>query len=147
MASHLFSLALQYEGNPETQFVYGTSQQMLVMVGKHHHDAATIKPVMTLRSDTGGMIAQMDEWASDWVFVGAQSTTNLPDEVTPDNTPAIQATRIHEAIAEAYVDDTQDVPSLIRNALGDLRHLCDQRGLDFATHDRAAYRTYIEEWG
>ena len=72
MAPHLFSLAFEYEGNPEPQFIYSTSQQMLVMVGAHHHAAATIKPIATLRNETGGMIAKTDEWATDWAFVGAQ---------------------------------------------------------------------------
>ena len=33
----------------------------------------------------------------------------------------------------------------LTDLLTNLRHWCDQQGLDFAEHDRLAYRHYLEE--
>ncbi|MEP2780965.1 MAG: hypothetical protein ABJO67_11560, partial [Pseudoruegeria sp.] len=69
-------------------------------------------------------------------------TYGFPDK---QNVPDIQATAIMEAIAETYAHDTQDPQSLIANALGDIRHLCDKLNLSYSKLDRAAYQTYLEE--
>ena len=83
------------------------------------------------------------------------STDNKSDEapnptaqgstIRQDNTPAIQADRILNAIAGEYEDDADDILSLITNTLCDLRHLCDKHQLDFAQLDRLAYQTYRAE--
>lgn len=50
--------------------------------------------------------------------------------------------RISGALALCYADEA-DVPAhLITHALSDLRHLCDQYGLDFAALDQNAYSVY-----
>lgn len=34
---------------------------------------------------------------------------------------------------------------VVRDCLADLRHFCDQHGVDFAAEDRIAYNHYCEE--
>lgn len=63
-----------------------------------------------------------------------------------------------QALAEACVErmarlladmaeetGADDPASMLRDALGDLRHYADAYGLDFAKEDGAAYEVYLEE--
>lgn len=63
----------------------------------------------------------------------------------PNNTPAIQAERILDALAAMYPDEAEYPDHLLTHALGDLRHLADQHGLAFADADKNAYRIYLQE--
>ena len=54
------------------------------------------------------------------------------------------AARVLAAYAQETNDD-EDVDTLISDFLGDLRHLCDGHGLDFAELDRRGYNHYVEE--
>ena len=53
------------------------------------------------------------------------------------------AARAQRAL-EAYDIDAAHEDAL-RDLLADLRHYCDKHELDFAFHDRVAYRNYLEE--
>ena len=75
----------------------------------------------------------------------AQKLLTYDSPIRQDNTPAIQADRILNAIAGEYEDDADDILSLITNTLCDLRHLCDKHQLDFAQLDRLGYQTYRAE--
>jgi hypothetical protein len=67
MSARLFTMQADYEGQPYPQAIYGTSEITLRMIGRDHHRAATIKPVLTLRNPDGTTIATIDEWADDWI--------------------------------------------------------------------------------
>jgi len=54
-----------------------------------------------------------------------------------------QASKIERAILTLY--DKADVQASIVDALTDLRHLCDVRGVAFHEADKMAYRHYSEE--
>jgi len=56
-----------------------------------------------------------------------------------------QARKIERAILALY--DAGDVQASIVDALTDLRHLCDLRGVAFHEADEMAYRHYSEEKG
>ena len=56
-----------------------------------------------------------------------------------------RAMRIFCALAMAYRDEPQVPGHLITHALGDLRHLCDKYGLDYASLDENAYHIYLRE--
>lgn len=45
-------------------------------------------------------------------------------------------------ILHQYNDDKDN---LVRDVLSDLRHYCDNRGLDFAQEDGVAHRNYLAE--
>ena len=66
MSSRLFTLLAAYEGNPEPQAAYSTSETTLRMFGRDHHEAAKIKPHLRLIHPDGQIIATMDEWDLDW---------------------------------------------------------------------------------
>ncbi|ATG38006.1 MAG: hypothetical protein HEP70_19975 [Rhodobiaceae bacterium] len=71
MSTRLFSLLAEYEGQPEPQAIYSTSETMLRMMGRDHHAAARIKPELRLIDPNGNTIATMDIWATDWTEAGA----------------------------------------------------------------------------
>jgi hypothetical protein len=54
-------------------------------------------------------------------------------------TNELRARKAEQVLREAY-DNGEDFP--IQEILIDLRHLCGERGLDFATQDRAAQKIY-----
>jgi hypothetical protein len=56
-----------------------------------------------------------------------------------------QARKIERAILALY--DAADLQASIVDALTDLRHLCDVRGIGFHEADEMAYRHYAEEKG
>lgn len=56
-----------------------------------------------------------------------------------------RAMRIFCALAMAYRDEPQVPAHLITHAMGDLRHLCDEQGLDHAALDENAYHIYLQE--
>ena len=58
-------------------------------------------------------------------------------------TPATQAKRIHDALAEFYTFGAAE--DLLEYALCDLRHLADAAGLCFGSLDQRAYRSYQKE--
>lgn len=66
MTARLFTLLAEYEGNPEPQAVYSTSETTLRMFGFDHHQAAKIKPRLRLIHPDGQTIATLDEWETDW---------------------------------------------------------------------------------
>ena len=66
MSTRLFSILVEYEGQPEPQAIYSTSETMLRTMARDHHAAATIKPEMRLIDPNGNTIATMDIWATDW---------------------------------------------------------------------------------
>jgi len=72
MSARLFTMQADYEGIPYPQAIYGTSKPILRMIGRDHHRATIIKPVLTLRKPGGATIATMDEWAAGW--------TDAPEE-------------------------------------------------------------------
>ena len=43
----------------------------LRMMGEAHHNAATIKPDLTLKDPSGKTIATMDAWSLEWMEVAA----------------------------------------------------------------------------
>ncbi|PHR20343.1 MAG: hypothetical protein COA37_15525 [Hoeflea sp.] len=63
----------------------------------------------------------------------------------PNNTPAIQAERILDALTALYPDANADIGELIQYVLCDLRHLADQHVICFGSTDQYAYRTYLQE--
>ena len=63
----------------------------------------------------------------------------------PNNSPAIQAEHILEALAEIYPDAAGNTGHLMEYALCDLRHLADRSELSFAIADREAHQTYLAE--
>lgn len=57
-----------------------------------------------------------------------------------------QTARLETALATmAYPDDEDDAAALLQNALCDLRHFADQKGLAFGTADHRAYQIYLLE--
>ena len=66
MSARLFTMQADYEGMPYPQAIYGTSEPILRMIGRDHHRATIIKPVLILRNPDGKTIATIDEWATDW---------------------------------------------------------------------------------
>ncbi|MCQ0090225.1 MULTISPECIES: hypothetical protein [Rhodobacterales] len=57
-----------------------------------------------------------------------------------------QTARLEAALATmAYPDDEDDAAALLQNALCDLRHFADQKGLAFGTADHRAYQIYLLE--
>lgn len=66
MTARLFTLLAEYEGNPEPQAVYSTSETTLRMFGLDHHQAAKIKPRLRLIHPDGQLVATLDEWETDW---------------------------------------------------------------------------------
>ena len=63
----------------------------------------------------------------------------------PNNTPAIQAERILDALTALYPDASGHVADLMEYALCDLRHLADQHVICFGSTDPRGYRTYLQE--
>lgn len=63
----------------------------------------------------------------------------------PNNTPAIQAKRILDALTALYPDANGNVSELMEYALCDLRHLADQHVICFGSTDQKGYRTYLQE--
>lgn len=77
MTTRLFTLEAEYVGQSTPQAIYGTDENTLRMVGRDHHRAASIKPILTLKAPDGTAIATMDEWADDWAE-GVQAPTPAP---------------------------------------------------------------------
>lgn len=66
MTNRLFTLLAAYEGQPEPQAIYATSETALRMMGRDHHHAAKIKPRLRLIHPDGQTLATLDEWDTDW---------------------------------------------------------------------------------
>ncbi|RYG90045.1 hypothetical protein EU803_15635 [Loktanella sp. IMCC34160] len=94
--------------------------------------------------DDCGCETSLIEVAIDRASDASQQTDGAAD-APPDNVPDIQADRVFRAVQQLYPDDAADVGFLLANLLGDLRHLADKRGLNFALCDRKGYSTYLEE--
>jgi hypothetical protein len=58
-----------------------------------------------------------------------------------------RAKKIRRALADGGYETKTDLESALTDALADIRHCCDQWGLDFAKIDVRAYSHYIEENG
>lgn len=72
-------------------------------------------------------------------------TSGMVPETLPDEDPAVHRRIIAKrALLAAYKDGRDPGPS-ITDLLGDLRHLCDALGYDFASLDRAGARRYLAE--
>lgn len=69
----------------------------------------------------------------------------MNDPETLNNTPAIQAERIFDALTALYPDAADRVAILMEYALCDLRHLADQHVICFGSTDQKGYRTYLQE--
>ena len=48
------------------------------MMGRDHHRAAILKPVLTLTNPDGTILAAMDEWATDWTDASKEGTSAAP---------------------------------------------------------------------
>ena len=44
-----------------------------------------------------------------------------------------------------YIEQTEDVATAVRDLLADLRHYCDEQGVDFGAEDRVAHCNYLVE--
>jgi hypothetical protein len=60
-------------------------------------------------------------------------------------TNADRAERAYRAVLN-YEDDAS-TEECISALLGNLRHLCDESGYDFAELDKVGYRSYVDELG
>jgi hypothetical protein len=58
-----------------------------------------------------------------------------------------RAKKIRRALAQGGYDTKTDLRAALTDALADIRHCCDQWGLDFAHIDAIAYQHYIAENG
>lgn len=74
---------------------------------------------------------------------------HIPLGSAPDSLPEEQPLLYRQIVAKraliAGYEETEETAQTISDALTDLHHLCDALGLDFATLDQSAYRSYIEE--
>jgi hypothetical protein len=66
----------------------------------------------------------------------AQETTNTNSE---------RAEKAYRAVL--HYEDDSNIEECISDLLGDLRHLCDESGYDYAERDRIGYRNYLDELG
>lgn len=73
------------------------------------------------------------------------NSDDLQGQIIPNNTPAIQADRILDALTALYPDASGHVADLMEYALCDLRHLADQHVICFSSMDQRGYRTYLQE--
>ena len=73
------------------------------------------------------------------------NSDDLQGQIVPNNTPAIQADRILDALTALYPDASGHVADLMEYALCDLRHLADQHVICFGSMDQRGYRTYLQE--
>ncbi|WP_104494477.1 hypothetical protein [Paracoccus denitrificans] len=73
------------------------------------------------------------------------NSDDLQGQIIPNNTPAIQADRILDALTALYPDASGHVADLMEYALCDLRHLADQHVICFGSMDQRGYRTYLQE--
>ena len=64
MTERLFTLEADYDTSKST--VFSADETILRMFDKDHHNAAKIKPDLTLTDQAGNTIATMDAWAEDW---------------------------------------------------------------------------------
>ncbi len=66
----MFSLKIEHPDLTSPDTVYSDSEVTLRLLGRDHHNAATIKPDLTLSDSYGKIIATMDAWALDWAEAG-----------------------------------------------------------------------------
>ena len=74
MSARLFILMAHYEGAPYPHAFYGINETMLRVIGRDHHAAARSKPRLEIIHPDGHVIAQMDEWAAEWIETGDRPT-------------------------------------------------------------------------
>lgn len=65
MAERLFKLEADYETSKSV--VFSADENTLRMFGRDHHQAAKIKPDLTLKDPAGKTIATLDVWTGEWV--------------------------------------------------------------------------------
>lgn len=62
--TNLFKLEADYDTSKSA--IFSADETALRMFGKDHHNAAKIKPEMTITNPDGDVVATMDIWALDW---------------------------------------------------------------------------------
>lgn len=79
-----------------------------------------------------------------WAAIPHYSLGGIPENL-PDENPALYRRIIAKRAVLASYEDGDEPGPCITDLLGDLRHLCDALGYDFATLDRAGARRYVAE--
>jgi hypothetical protein len=88
--------------------------------------------------------APAPDLADPWAGIPDCGLGEMPDSL-PDEQPLHYRRMIAKRALMAGYDDTDAPEQCVTDLLGDLRHLCDALGLDFAELDRAADRHYAQE--
>lgn len=89
----------------------------------------------------------MTKSLSKWDAIPHYPLGTIPDNL-PEKDPILYRQVIAKRALIAAYEEPEEVPEeSIRDALADLRHLCDALGLDFGSIDTQAYQAYQKEKG
>lgn len=143
----------------------GVRQAMAAMSG----EIITAEQVAaTTGEDTQAVIDRWSEWAAEGTYVITnreelvaicgigprwaeesrafeQIPAEITEEILQENPKLARRATAKRSLMAGYNDAQADPAAAIRDALCDLRHLCDGLGLDFAEMDRLARGYYVEE--
>ena len=96
--------------------------------------------------DMHGLLAPTPASRVDCKTLSVTYAISETDEDVQQNLGTRQAARVEAALAGlAYPESSDDSQIILRNALTDLRHFADQKGLSFSVEDRVAQENYTQE--